>query len=314
MGVYLVSFFFCVQALVYPEYHLKSWKSINKKMLIAALSMCIFASLDVAFGLAHNVIAFIKSGDPTQEFERTSYWVNVMKMGCYVGQTFIGDLILIYRTWVVYGHSYWVVALPVTIWLAGSVCGVMVIFLEATQHHNTALLNSSDLIPFISSMLALTLSVNLFSTSLIVYRIHSIRLALKQRSIIPRNSPLSHIVRVFIESGLMYTASIVILFGLYVVSNNAQLGVSDAIVQIIGIASNLIIIRVNSRNSIQRQSFSVPSGPSQSGMNKAPLHMINIQTTISRYPPDSPTKTRDSHLDLEAGTKSHSDHDEHVVR
>lgn len=43
------------------------------------------------------------------------------------------------------------------------------------------------------------------------------------------NSPLTRVVVVLIESGLLYTFSIIILFGLYMASNNGQYGVSDAV-------------------------------------------------------------------------------------
>jgi len=42
-------------------------------------------------------------------------------------------------------------------------------------------------------------------------------------------SPLTNVVIVLIESGLMYTLSIVVLFALYMASNNGQYGVSNAV-------------------------------------------------------------------------------------
>ncbi|KAF8652581.1 hypothetical protein AX16_004334 [Volvariella volvacea WC 439] len=289
MGIYLVTFFSCLRVLLHPEDRFKRLRDINFKMLIAALLMFTFASLDVAFGLRHNLDAFVAyDGDPIEEFEKISYWVNVMKMGCYVAQTFVGDAILLYRLWVVYNQKYYVVVFPVLIWLAETVCGAMIIYVEATLTNNHALLNSSQLSPFITSMLTLTLAMNLITTSLIVYRIRSIRSALSGRSIVLGGSFLENYLRIFIESGTMYTASIIILFGTYLASNNSQLGVSDAVVQIIGITFNLIIIRVDrERTSQQLPSNTYRSqhsqGPIQS-RNAMPLHMINIQTTVSRYP------------------------------
>lgn len=65
-------------------------------MLTAAMLMFTFASLDVAFHLRHNLDAFIAyDGDPIDEFLKTSHWLSVMKMVCYVVQTFIGDSILV---------------------------------------------------------------------------------------------------------------------------------------------------------------------------------------------------------------------------
>ena len=44
---------------------------------------------------------------------------------------------------------------------------------------------------------------------------------------------LSRIIRVLVESGLMYTTSIVILFVMYVLPNNAQYAVSDAVSRLV---------------------------------------------------------------------------------
>ena len=65
-------------------------------MVAASVLMFTFASLDVAFHLRHNLEAFIWfDGDPIDDFEKTSAWLNVIAMACYVVQTFIGDAILV---------------------------------------------------------------------------------------------------------------------------------------------------------------------------------------------------------------------------
>ncbi|PPQ84944.1 hypothetical protein CVT25_004457 [Psilocybe cyanescens] len=269
-------------------------------MLVAALLMFLFASLDVAFHLRHNLEAFVYFDvHPIETFEQTSNWINVMKMACYVAQTFIGDSILLFRCWIVYSKRWLIVIVPILLWLGTTVCGIMTVYIEATLDTSSGkLLNASTLVPFITSMLCLTLATNLLTTSLIVYRIWGIRKSLKHRSSVVPGSPLTSVLIVLIESGLMYTLSIVILFGLYMASNNGQYGVSNAVVQIIGITFNLIITSVDRGDATQptsgagRMSHLTPQ-ESQGGV---PLHMINIQTTVSRFP--------DSDIDI-TPTKSH---------
>ena len=56
------------------------------------------ATLEMAFGLLHNLQAFIwytGSGGAVAEFEDISNWVNVMRTADYVAQTFIGDGIMV---------------------------------------------------------------------------------------------------------------------------------------------------------------------------------------------------------------------------
>ena len=55
------------------------------QMVAASVLMFTFASLDVAFHLRHNLEAFIWfDGDPIDDFEKTSAWLNVIAMACYV--------------------------------------------------------------------------------------------------------------------------------------------------------------------------------------------------------------------------------------
>lgn len=299
-GIFLVSFFSCMRVLLWSEGWFKPFHIINKKMFLAALTMFIFASLDVAFGLRHNLDAFIAfEGDPIDEFTKTSNWLNVMKMVCYVAQTFVGDSILLFRCWIVYGRNWLIICVPVVLWLGTAACGAMTVYIEATFDTSGQLLNASSLVPFITSMLCLTLATNVLTTSLIVHRIWNIRKPFKHRSAVVVNSPLTRVLVVLIESGLMYTFSIIILFGLYMASNNGQYGVSNAVVQIIGITFNLIITSVDRGDAFQS---SVPSRSHishQASQGNVPLHMINIQTTVSRYPDPattvkSPTKSADS--------------------
>jgi len=96
VGMFLITFFHCLRVLVWEDGHIRSWRRLHWKMLIASLLMFTFASLDVAFGLRHNIEAFVYFQDGAiEDFERLSNWVNVMKMVDYVGQTFVGDAILV---------------------------------------------------------------------------------------------------------------------------------------------------------------------------------------------------------------------------
>lgn len=67
------------------------------------------------------------------------------------------------------------------------------------------------------------------SKALMVYRIQVIRKRLKHKSNSTTYTPLTNVMRLLIESGLLYTSSIVILFILYMSSNNGQYGVSNAV-------------------------------------------------------------------------------------
>ena len=80
-GVYLVTLGLCVRALFWGRAGRK--ERINWPLVVVAALMAVFATLDVAFGLRHNLDAFIfykGPGGADAEFEDISYWVNVMKV------------------------------------------------------------------------------------------------------------------------------------------------------------------------------------------------------------------------------------------
>ncbi|KAK2462176.1 hypothetical protein APHAL10511_005808 [Amanita phalloides] len=299
LGMLLITFFHCLRVLLWEDGRLRTWRRLHWKMLIGSLLMFTFASLDVAFGLRHNLEAFVYfQGGPIKDFERLSNWINVMKMVNYVGQTFVGDAILLYRCWVIYNRNWLVVFLPILMWLGetgelvcklpldkltdkAAGCGVMAACSEATlRADNSGRLNTASLSPWITSLLSLTLATNLSTTSLMVYRIWKIKRALTHKSVMTVSMPLTSVIRVLIESGTFYTASIAILFVLYMLSSNAELPVSDAVVQIIGITFNMIITRVNRGDTTQSSTTKVSEAGSR---HIVPLHMINVQTTITRY-------------------------------
>ncbi|PPQ97458.1 hypothetical protein CVT26_002806 [Gymnopilus dilepis] len=294
-GVYLVSFFNCIRTLVWFEGRFKSWHDLNYMMLLAAILMFMFATLDVAFHLRHNLEAFIYfRGDPVEEFDQTADWINVIAMVFYVLQTFVGDSILIFRCWVVYDRNWLVVAAPICLWLATTVCGIMTIYTEATINSSSRLLNSSLLKPFITSMLCLTMATNTLTTSLIVYRIWGVQKSLKQGFAIVPNPRLTRLLFTLIESGLLYTFSVIVLFILYIGSNNGQYGVSNA-----GITFNLMITSADrNRNTSTHSSFH-RSHPSIHSFQGGPgMHMpVNIKTTVSRFA--DPVTPVNSLFDLE---------------
>lgn len=116
--------------------------------------------------------------------------------------------------------------------------------LSSGQH-----LSASRLVPFVTSSLGLSLATNVLTTctistllcrhiylselfsALIVYRIWRVNSEIGSGQLLRPNSPLTRVVIILIQSGLLYTFSVVILFVLYLAGNNAIYGVSNAVSQ-----------------------------------------------------------------------------------
>ncbi len=123
-------------------------------------------------------------------------------------------------------------------------------YVEFTLHTNT-LLNVGQLRPFITSTISITLALNLIATcisglsilqmvvltcrcflALIVYKIWSVERrsrAVFVGTALSDTSSLRRVMHIVIESGLMYSVSVVVFFAVYLASNNAQYGVSDCV-------------------------------------------------------------------------------------
>ncbi|TFK32631.1 hypothetical protein BDQ12DRAFT_616759, partial [Crucibulum laeve] len=314
-GIYLVTFFSCLQVLLFENGRLKGLTATNKTLLVAALLMFVFGTLDVALGLRHNLDAFVyTTGTPEEEFAHISYWVNVMKIVNYDAQTFIGDGILLYRCFIIYNRAWLIIILPALMWIGTAVCSVLAVYIEATL--GTGVLTESQLKPFITGTLSLTLAMNIITTDegdihsgLIIHRILLIQSNTVGR--LTRTSgisPPSRVVKVLIECGAIYTVSVLILFGCYLSSNNAQLGVSDSIVQIIGITFNLIILNVGRGTATTSQPVTTNtfiSSDQWSSEHRASratgLHHVNITrvTNVTRDGLEEDKNIQLNHLSIE---------------
>jgi hypothetical protein len=274
-GIYLATFPHCIQALfVNRTGSLKRSSDVNWPMVLVAATLLSIATLDICLGFYHNLKAFIfytGPGGPTQEFTNISDWINVMKTVTVVLQTTIGDAVLIYRCWIVYEKSWLVVSLSILLWLGDTFCTIMIIVLESTLH-SRVLINSARLTPYLTAFWALTISLNIITTTLLVSRIWKIdrqaaRFGVGSNGTQHRHT-LKHVIRVVIESGCIYTITAFVTFVAVIAGSIAVYPLTDMEVQIVGIAFNLILIRITRRShdetmfdtrGTQRESISLPS-------------------------------------------------------
>ncbi|KAH8088915.1 hypothetical protein BXZ70DRAFT_899246 [Cristinia sonorae] len=254
-GIYLVTFGLCLYILLFSAHTRHRHRLLNPFLLIA-IAMFTIATLDVALLLRHILDAFIYykgPGGAQAEFADISYWVNVTKTVTYCLQTSIADGLLIYRCFIVYGRSLVVLITLCILWTACLSCEISTVYIEFTLRAN-AFLNSKRLSPFIISVLVMTLALNVTATAMIIYKIYSIQRATKRYLSSDGSgseSTLGRAMRIVIESVAIYTVSVITFVAVYLAGNNAQYGVSDCVVQIIGITFNLMIIRLDQGRAIE---------------------------------------------------------------
>ncbi|KAI0060440.1 hypothetical protein BV25DRAFT_1917787 [Artomyces pyxidatus] len=247
-GIHLVTFGKVVRVLLSKK---RSRKSRRLHFLAATLLLLIVGTGYIALSFRHVLDAFVWYKGPGGPIGQLSHVANKVFNGMtilYIVQTSLGDAMLIYRCFVVYHRSWKVVILPSMLVVAGTVLGGFQVH-TALGIQELALLSSSRLIPFTTSALGMTLAINLITTSLIVGKIWLIQrrsfLSFGSDCRVGRGRPLTRAIIIVIESGAIYTTAVILFFVLDLCSSNLQYPVAQCIVQIIGIAFNLIIIRVD---------------------------------------------------------------------
>ncbi|KAF8058200.1 hypothetical protein FPV67DRAFT_1355795, partial [Lyophyllum atratum] len=248
LGLYLVTFFYTMSALFSTGSRWKRIGELNHAMVTVVLLMFLNTTISSATSVIIVWRGFVLSppGTVEESFNDISYWATVLKSFVLVFQTTIGDAMLIYRCWVVYAYSWRIIAFSLFLWLGGTVCAVFITYYEATFTQE-ALVSASKLYPFIVSFWASTVALNVITTALLVLPVwkaarHHEEFALHS-SARSRPNTMKQIMRVIIESGLLYTVAAFMTFVTYMSKSNSLYVVSCVVLPIAGIAFNLIIIR-----------------------------------------------------------------------
>ncbi|KDR72114.1 hypothetical protein GALMADRAFT_74438 [Galerina marginata CBS 339.88] len=246
-GAHLVTFGYCVKALLFKRNKLKSLLDVNWIMLSVTLFLLANATLDVVLGFYHLLKAFVfytGQGGPTQELTNISDWINISR---------------VYRCWVVHDRSLQVVVFPIFLWFGCLGMSIWLIYLEGTLRgvHARVLLSSSELTPAGTAYWAFTIGLNFVTTGLIVWRIWTVekscRFLSQLDSDTKTHAPHNHlrsVMLIIVESGLLYSTAAFISFVTFVLGSVGIYIITDVEVQIVGIAFNLIIIRASSLKQV----------------------------------------------------------------
>lgn len=187
-------------------------------------------------------------------------------------QTIIGDSFVVYRLYIVWaGHRF--VFFLAFVLLVGSAASGMGILVECGKA--TATTTIFQLSNWIVSFFTLTLAVNFCCTCLIAGRIWWINRSMTgSRNLIP-------VIMMIVESGAIYSVSLITLLSVYLSGSVFQYAILDAITPIIAIVFTLIIVRVGlglSNDEVPRQNRMNPTARS-SGSRHTPTQPIAVHMT-----------------------------------
>jgi len=266
-GIFFTLFTLAVYVLVYPQ----NGRRVNYPFLVStALFFCLITLYFIVRWM-RAYVAFItyareQAGGALLFLELVSEWHVAVSTSLWAVTGALADLMLIYRLWLVWDRSYYVVILPLILCLGSLVTVFAVVYevshAELTTTYATAITN------WAYSFLSLGLAQNAIVTGLIVGKIWKINMGVRGQT--ATVSSLWPVIAVLMESGALYSSCVMITLITYVTQNNGSAVMTDIIVPIIGITFMLIIVRVGLGFSKTRSNAmtSGPNYPSRSADNR----------------------------------------------
>ncbi|EMD32283.1 hypothetical protein CERSUDRAFT_88299 [Gelatoporia subvermispora B] len=236
LGIHLVT----LSVTIWIQLWKNPARGLKTKWLLVAvpMTMGLIGTFDAVLDVVLNVEVWT-SGDLGKFTDRAS-WINIMKIIDQFVQTLIGDAILVYRCWVVYDGRIMVIIASSLMWMATFVLSMLVIVRSAAIDTASGI-NDPSLKPYITSVFTLTVALNIITTSLIILRI--MRIGGEVRQYIAGHRKMHYAIRIIVESGLLYTLTAFVMLVTVVTKTNADYIPADSLIQVTGIAFDLMIIR-----------------------------------------------------------------------
>jgi len=224
-------------------------------MFTAACLLFVFSTFHMGVNISRLFVAFIEHreyppGEEVPGINATDRYLSdlsqstwIVKDAAYVLQILVGDAVVTYRLFVVW-RSKRIIIVPVILYmfLIVTSVGTIVCFLTAKPPGSFDIFIGPSRV-WSPAHLANTLAGNLLSTLLLAYRLYSTeRKVAGMRS--SQSSSLMPILRVVVDSGLIYSAALVVVLACFIAKTRAQLIVFDLITPIINIAFYAIFLRI----------------------------------------------------------------------
>ncbi|KAG6836469.1 hypothetical protein H0H93_007749 [Arthromyces matolae] len=280
-GMNIISFWACMLTLLTINGKMRPRRTIPWLMLCVAILMFAIATADSVVEVQY-LVALFASRDPraTLEFWGIFQWWSIVAFSLYVVQTWLGELILIYRCFVVWNRKLAIIAFSLVTSTAGLAFGISATVIGGLGDETNK--STGNLLAITISFYALAMATNIVTSSLIVCRIWNVKKgSLRYRSFTVHandQDPLARAIRVTIEAGLIYTVSLIGLLITYLCFHTSQFAVQRIVVQMIGITFNLIIVNSQRRTDDPRDSASFKRF-------SAPPMAINKDVVSPRDPP-----------------------------
>ncbi|KAG5718184.1 hypothetical protein E4T56_gene18890 [Termitomyces sp. T112] len=238
---------FCVLTVgaLYVLVYRRMGSPLNAPLILTSILMFLLATTQIIIDTATIFDAFIPLNRPNRQarLANISIPINATKRAIFFAMMILGDVIAIYRCFIVWARNWWLIVIPSICSLISAILAYMTIW--ATQHRTAGMFILKTPWTYGTAIFTLSLVANAIATSLIAYRIwkNEGQFTLVANT---RRGRLLPIARIIIESGLLNTAYLVV----YITVLQVQKGkgslpiVADMASPLVGIIFSLVIVRV----------------------------------------------------------------------
>ncbi|KZT57499.1 hypothetical protein CALCODRAFT_483170 [Calocera cornea HHB12733] len=214
-------------------------------ILLSTASILLFAltTADIILQGNHIVIGLLYTPGDGKDlyFENVGNWAQVTQSSIALFTMLIGDGIMIYRVYMVWGKRWIVVAFNAFLWLGTIACSVRSVQLQAAYMQDQA--NLDILITedhWTLAAIAFSLTSTTLATGMIAFQIWRI----DRTSSKSKTTSLLPVIRIVVESGCLYLAFLCAYLVALVLESPALLFLNQIVSPITSIAFYSIIVRV----------------------------------------------------------------------
>lgn len=181
--------------------------------------------------------------------------INVIPFVMILLNQWLADGLLLYRCYIIYAMSYWVIALPILMYLASVSLGIIIVYYQVLQHYDAAHTANID---FGAPYYSISLALNVLLTLMIVVRliIHSKDVRSALGSLVTVGGLYRTVVVMLVESCALYAVSFILYIGPWATHSPLQLAFLPIVAEVQVIAPFLIILRVANRSALTSDAIS----------------------------------------------------------
>jgi len=253
----------------------KSTQQVNHKMLTAAYILLVLSTTHLVIHIVRVMEGLILNGNsypggPNAWFANAAQWTFVWENYVYVAQSLVGDMVVIYRCYMVW-QSKLIIILPLLLWCAAFVTGFAGV--HAASVATEGVFNGS-LAKWITAFWVMALSTNVLTTALLAFRIWWVdRQSRRFRG--HQKSHLLPILRIVLDSGVIYSLTLIASLICFVTETNGQYVTLDMVPPIISLTFYLVIVRTGLHRAGDQSSNVFPLGEQSSSGNSARMDRRN---------------------------------------